>query len=207
MSDWAAWHDAYADPQSQLSARLRIVQAQVRAALPPRLSASFKIVSICAGRGHDLIGALRGYESADQVRARMVELDPRNVAVMRRNAQKVGATLEILRGDAAETAMYEGIVPADLVLLCGVLGNISDEDAATTIGSLPQLCKPGATVIWTRSRRAPDRTPTLRRCFGAAGFEELQFVAPDGVLFSVGSCRFRGSTQPLQSGRLFTFMR
>ncbi len=206
-TDWATWHDAYADPHSQLSRRLQIVQAQIRAALPARPTAPFGIVSICAGRGEDLIGSLRDYASADLVRARLVELDQRNVTDMRRDAQEAGLALEIVRGDAADPRLYDGAVPADLVLLCGVLGNISDEDARSTIHSLPQFCKPGATVIWTRSRRPPDRTPALRRRFRAAGFEELQFIAPQNALFSVGSCRFRGSTQPPRPGRLFTFTR
>jgi hypothetical protein len=98
------------------------------------------------------------------------------------------------------------MVPADLVLLCGVFGNISDADIHNTIGSLPQLCRIGSTAIWTRSRRAPDITPTIRQWFRESDFEEITFYAPDGELFTVGTQVFRGQPLPLQSGRLFTFL-
>jgi hypothetical protein len=184
-----------------------VVQDLIRQVLPARPRQPFKIVSLCAGRGDDLIGVLRGYAYAGLVRARLIELDPRNVAEMTASARAAALELDIVHDDAAELRVYHGAVPADLVLLCGVLGNISDDDVRFTIASLPQLCRAGGTVIWTRSRRAPDRTPQTRCWFAGSGFTELAFVAPDDALFSVGACRFRGSSQPLGSGRLFTFIR
>jgi uncharacterized protein (UPF0548 family) len=98
-------------------------------------------------------------------------------------------------------------VPADLVLMAGVFGNVSDADVFRTIEALPQLCASGATVIWTRSRRAPDLTPTLRCWLKEAGFGEQAFRAPDGQLFSVGVHRFAGVPVPLSPpGRLFKFV-
>jgi hypothetical protein len=122
-------------------------------------------------------------------------------------AQAAGLELDIVQGDSGEPSFYEGFVPADVVLLCGVLGNISERDVRFTIGSLPQLCRNGGTVIWTRSRRAPDLTPRVRRWLSESGFSELAFVAPTDALFSVGAARFDGRTQPLGSRRLFTFDR
>ena len=58
------------------------------------------------------------------------------------------------------------------MLACGVFGNISDADVFHTINLLPQLCRPGATVIWTRSRRVPDLTPAIRQYFAAHGFAD-----------------------------------
>jgi hypothetical protein len=51
------------------------------------------------------------------------------------------------------------------------------------------LCRPGATVIWTRGRRPPDLTPQVRAWFSENGFGEVAFDAgwPDGRLFT-----FRG---------------
>ncbi len=99
--------------------------------------------------------------------------------------------------DAGDPAAYVKAVPADLVLMAGVFGNISDADVRRTIGALPQLCAAGATVIWTRTRRAPDLTPTVRRWLRAAGFIEETFHAPDGVLFYVGVHRFTGVPEAL----------
>ena len=66
--------------------------------------------------------------------------------------------ITITCADAGDFAAYRSAVPADLVLLAGVLGNISDHDVAATIAALPRLCAHGATVIWTRTRRDPDLT-------------------------------------------------
>jgi hypothetical protein len=207
MTDWVAWHRDYRDPASSLSRRLRVVQDQLRRALPVNPREPVHIISLCAGRGDDVIGVLRDYPHAASVRARLVELDALNVEAMSVSAEAAGLDLEIVQGDAAEPGFYEGVVPADVVLLCGVLGNISERDVRFTIASLPQLCRTGGTVIWTRSRRPPDLTPRVRGWFAASGFSELAFVAPGDALFSVGAARFDGEPRPLGSRRFFTFDR
>ncbi|HSC02790.1 MAG TPA: class I SAM-dependent methyltransferase [Solirubrobacteraceae bacterium] len=204
-TDWVAWHRDYQDPASALSRRLRVVQDQLRIALPIRPREPVQVISLCAGRGDDLIEVLRDYPYAGLVRARLVELDPQNVDAMRAAATEAGLELDIVQGDAAEPTLYQGAVPADVVLLCGVLGNVSEPDARFTISSLSQVCRTGGTVIWTRSRRAPDLTPRVRGWFAASGFSELAFVAPGDALWSVGAARFDGKRQPLGSRRFFTF--
>jgi len=184
-----------------------VVQDQIRRALPARPQEPVSVVSLCAGRGDDLIEVLGECRYAGMVRARLVELDPRNVAAMSESARRAGLDLDIVQGDAAEPSLYRGAVPADVVLLCGVLGNIPKRDVQFTIASLPQLCRTGGTVIWTRSRRPPDLTPQIRGWFADAGFSERAFVAPAGVLFSVGAARFHGRPHQLGSRRFFTFNR
>src|ERR1700733_14602858 len=49
-----------------------------------------------------------------------------------------------------------GFVPADIVLVCGIFGNISEDDIHNTVARLPALCGPNATVIWTRGTFVPD---------------------------------------------------
>jgi hypothetical protein len=88
-------------------------------------------------------------------------------------------------------------VPADLVLACGVLGNISDRDARSTIDALPMLCASAATVIWTRHRRPPDLTPRIRSWLAEAGFDEVAFTPIAGGVASVGVHRFVGQTASL----------
>jgi len=100
--------------------------------------------------------------------------------------------VRVERADAGDLASYVGAVPADLVLLVGVFGNTSDADVRGTVEALPELCGPGATVIWTRGRRAPDLTPAIRRWLTDSGFVERAFHAPDDALFSVGVHRFTG---------------
>ena len=205
--DWSVWHEQYEDESSSLRHRLSIVQREIRRALPRQLDRSFSIISLCAGQGKDVVPVLEKYEHVQWVRARLVEIDPTSIGKLRHNVAAAGLNhLEIMQADAACTDAYRGIVPADLVLLCGVFGNISDADVRNTIGTLSQLCRNGSTVIWTRSRRTPDLTPAIRRWFRESDFEEITFYAPDGELFTVGAHVFGGQPIPLQNVRLFTFL-
>ena len=169
--DWRAWHAGYENPDSDLGRRL----ALVRAAAPragPLGAGPIRAISVCAGQGHDIIGVLAEHPRRGDVSARLVELDAQNVVLATAAARATGLdAVEVVAGDASLTDAYVGAAPADLVLVCGVFGNISAQDIANTIGNLGQLCAPGATVIWTRHRRAPDLAPHIRETFQRAGFE------------------------------------
>ena len=81
------------------------------------------------------------------------------------------------------------------------------DDVHHVVASAPMLCAPGATVLWTRHRAEPDLTPSIRRWFAEAGFDEVGFDAPDDVLFGVGAARLAVAPPPLEAGvRLFTFV-
>ncbi len=204
--DWREWHQDYADPDSALGRRLVVVQTQIRAMLDHAPPGSIHAISACAGQGHDLIGALADHPRRDDLTARLVELDQHNVALARQAAQAAGLQgVESIVGDASVSDAYRGAVPADLILLCGVFGNISETDIANTISNLPQLGAAHATVIWTRHRHPPDLTPFIRETFDSAGFDELAFV--DSPPFGVGANRLRVSPQQFQGGvRLFEFV-
>jgi hypothetical protein len=204
--DWRAWHDDYADPDSALGRRLAIVQAQVRAALDRKAPGPVRAISVCAGQGHDLIGVLAGHPRRADVTARLVELDDRNARLARHAADEAELRgVEVLVADASMTDAYRGAVPADLVLLCGVFGNISAEDIATTVSQLPRLCAPEATVIWTRHRQPPDLTPYIRETFRRAGFGELAFE--DSPPFGVGVNRLLAAPRPFNGAiQLFEFI-
>ena len=136
--DWLAWHSPYQDPSSPLSRRLRIIQEHITDWLNQRPRAPLTAVSICAGQGHDLIGVLAHRTDADRVQATLLEYDQRNVAAARAAAETAGLTEVLVRqADAGDPAAYRGAVPADLVLLAGVFGNIDDADIRTTIAALP----------------------------------------------------------------------
>jgi hypothetical protein len=206
-TDWHDWHEPYADETSPLSRRLRLVRRQLGAWLDERPEPALRVVSVCAGQGHDLIGVLAARPDAGRVRAELIENDARNVAAARAAVAAAGlGGITVTQADAGDFAAYRRAVPADLVLLAGVLGNISDADVRATIDALPRLCAPGATVIWTRTRRAPDLTPAIRARLAGAGFAEKAFHAPPDVLFSVGVHRLYGPAQsPPAHGRIFTF--
>jgi len=142
------------------------------------------------------------------VQARLVELDARNVASggMSASAANLDA-IEIVQADAGTTDAYEGAVPANIVLSCGVFGNITGADILSTIRTFPSLCSEGAAVIWTRNRLPPDLTPNIRVWFREAGFSEEAFSVPESTVFGVGVHRFAQEPQSFESGRrLFTFV-
>jgi hypothetical protein len=199
--DWLEWHRGY-ETTPDRAKRLELVRREIADALDRAVAGPFRAVSICAGDGRDLLGVLARHTRAVDVRARLVELDPSLAGNAREAATKLGLTgVEVLTTDAGSSGAYVGAVPADLVLLCGVFGNISDVDVRTTIDALPQLCARGATVIWTRHRRPPDLTGPIRRWMADAGLEEVGFQGIPGGVASVGVHRFVGRPVPLIPGQ------
>ncbi len=207
-SRWATWHEAYADPESGLSRRLRHVQRRFADGLTAAPPGPITVISLCAGEGRDVIGVLSEHPRRNDVTARLVELDPTIAAKARAAADAAGLTqVEVVTGDAAVVGSYQGIAPADVVLAVGIFGNVSEADIRATIDGLRSLSRAGATVLWTRHRKEPDLTPTIRRWFAEAGFEELGFDHEDGHEFGVGAQRFVGTPIALEPGRrLFEFV-
>lgn len=206
--DWAGWHTAYDDPASQLSRRLEIVRTRLSEALDRAPVGPVKLISMCAGQGRDVIGVLGSHPRADDVSALLVELDERNVEYARATAAGAGLDqVEVVCADAGITDAYSGGAPAQIVLACGIFGNVSDESIRKTISTLPELCDGGATVIWTRHRIPPDKTPMIRDEFRASSFSELSFDAQDEIFpITVGVHRFDGTPRPLEgSTRMFAF--
>ncbi|MCX5415522.1 class I SAM-dependent methyltransferase [Streptomyces sp. NBC_00059] len=205
--DWNSWHDRYDVADSWMARRLETVRAQIRAVLDAAPAGPLSVISLCAGDGRDLLHVLAGHPRRTDVRARLVELDARNAEAASLTARGAGLEqVEVVTGDAALIDRYKDRVPADLVLICGVFGNITDHDIERTIGACNQLCRTGGTVIWTRHRGAPDRVPLICDWFGAQDFE-LRWVSEPSVGYGVGVHRFMGTPQPVRSGRrLFRFV-
>jgi hypothetical protein len=205
---WIRWHAPYADPASSLSRRLAVVQRRLRDALDGAPAGPVRIVSLCSGQGRDVIGVLADHPRRADVTARLVDADPQLVADARDLADRAGVGgLELVCSDASTPSAWRGMAPAGVVLLCGLFGNISDDDIRQTIAELPHLCAAGATVIWTRHRRPPDRTPAIRSWFTDHGLAEVGFDTEDGLMFGVGTHRFTGEPQPWRPDRrLFHFV-
>jgi hypothetical protein len=203
--DWKTWHERYDDPGSELSRRLEAVKEQVRGALDRAPAGPVPVVSLCAGQGRDLLEVLADHPRRADVQARLVELDPVLAASARTRAVEFGQ-VEVVAGDASLTDQYVGLVPAELVLLCGIFGNISSEDIRRTVDASPQLCRTGGTVIWTRHREDPDLAPSICDWFEARGFERVWLSDRDAG-FGVGVHRFTGVPEPLITGQsLFSFV-
>jgi hypothetical protein len=205
--DWYAWHDRYDDPDSSLCRRLLAVQERVRATLDRLPAGPVRAISLCAGQGRDLIGVLADHPRRHDVTARLVELDARNAEFARRAAADAGLSgVEVVTGDAAGAGRYADLVPADLVLLCGIFGNITDDDIRAVVDRCPQLCATGGSVVWTRHREEPDLVPEICRWFAERDFE-LEALSDREAGFGVAAHRFTGRPQTLEAGaRMFTFV-
>jgi hypothetical protein len=211
--DWHAWHAEYADPASSLSRRLEVVRTQLRALLSAA-DGPVRLVSMCSGDGRDTLPVLA--ETGADVDAALIELDAELAETARQAARGLGLDgVDVRTADAGTTDSYRDAVPADVVMACGVFGNVSDDDIAITVARLPSLMAPGGHVIWTRGCRVPedptgfdgDPSEYVRGLLQIVGFEEVAFVRPDDAGFRVGVHRWPGPATTFEAGvRMFTFV-
>lgn len=202
--DWYEWHEQYEDPESHLAQRLATVQSRIRAALDEAPPGPLRAISVVAGQGRDLIPVLASHPRGADVNARLVEIEPRNTAVARELADGMSC-VDIVTGDASLVDAYAGLVPADLVLLCGLFGNITDQDIRATISAARGLTRAGGTVIWTRGRGEPDEFEWVASVFEEYGFERV-FLSEAGPRYGVGAHRHAGPVLPLPDRSMFTFV-
>ena len=210
--DWHAWHDEYDDPASSLSRRLAEVRAQL-ALVVGSGDEPLRLLSLCSGDGRDTIPVLA--ESPRDVSACLVELDPELAATARDSGREAGLDLEVRCGDAGAAEVFADRLPVDVLMLCGIFGNISDADVERCVPAAPAMVAPGGTVIWTRGHQVPD-DPTgqrgdpaewVRGLFAAAGFDEVAFVKPHGASYRVGVCRQPGRASGWASEWGFSFVK
>ena len=159
----------------------------------------------CAGQGRDVIGALTGHPRRGDVRARLVELDERNVAFARQAAQAAGLhRVEVLQADAGVTDACAGAVPAQVVLACGIFGNISERHPGH--GGRP--AQPVRTRRAGRVDQAPPPArpdPAIRSWFAEAASARRRSTSA-GRLHVGGGAPADGRARRAGLGqRLFTF--
>lgn len=205
--DWFEWHKGYRRSPA-LNARLSLVRIQVANCLNACPTGEIRVVSVCAGDGRDLLGVLIDHPRTLDVRARLVELDQRLVECGRSAAQAAGlsAQVEFSQSDATLSSAYEGMVPADIVIVCGVFGNLSEEQTPRLVQNLPYLCKSEGYVIWTRSRNNPNaacQTAKIQELLRGADFEEVCFAVTPEEKFAVSTSRYLAKTWALPKDQQF----
>ena len=210
MRDYQAWHHDYDDPASALSQRLLRVQHRLSERLDAASPGPLRLISMCAGQGRDVIPVLARHPRREEVQARLFEIDHENATYARQLAKGAGLErLDVVEVDASTSDPYEPFVPADIVLACGVFGNISDVDLENTVRHLSMLCAPAASVIWTRHWKQPEVIRSIRAWFEESGFEDLGFEAlQNEAKMGVGVNRLAAMPKPFTPGyRFFTFVR
>ena len=208
LRDYVRWHDGYERPGSRLHRRLQVVVRYIHRALDELPSGEVRTISMCAGQGIDILTAVEGHPRAGDLTGRLVELDPQNVEIAQARIDELGVRLEAVAGDASTSSAYVDVVPADLVLACGIFGNVSEEDIERTVRFLPSLCAPGAWVLWTRNPRDADLVARFQGWLEEVGLEQVDVeIAPDGK-YGVGVNRLVVEPPPFTAGQhLFTFTR
>lgn len=190
MGTWVEWHEAYEHPGSSLSRRLEVVTGRLRFVLQ-KAGPMPSILSLCSGDGRDVIGTLASHPDPVR-RAVLVEADAALAARARRAADTHGlSAVEVRCRDAGAVASFVDLIPVDVLLLCGIFGNIEHAMVKRVVDLIPRLVTNGGFVIWTRGGSEPDRRPEIRKWFSDAGHEELAFDgAPEP--FGVGLNRVTG---------------
>jgi hypothetical protein len=207
--DWFEWHDLY-NTDAKLQQRLEIVRKYIAYSLDASPAGAIRVVSVCAGDGRDLLGALANHPRTQDVYARLVELNPQLVERGRATIESLGLSkqIEFINGDATSAANYIGAVPADIVIVCGVLGNLADEtELNRLLGNLSFLSKKGAFVLWTRGHsQGIAYSETVRKYFREFGFEEINFQLTATGDMGVGIHRYLGETLSVpKEQQLFVF--
>ena len=204
---WVRWHQAYDDAANPLNERRRHVVDAITQSLDAAPPGPLTVVSLCAGDATDMAMGVGRHRRRGDVVGAAVELDRELARRAADNLERAGVRLDVRLDDAGDVQSFSDLLPADLLLLVGIFGNISDTDIERTISAVPTLCRPGATIIWTRHRRTPDLTPRVRAWFEQHGCTHLRFDAPESFSWTVGAERLgpvadRATTRP---ARLFTF--
>ena len=167
------------------------------------------MLSLCAGDGRDLIPELAARRQQG-VEAVLVEWNAGLAERARTGARAAGlGGVEVRAADAALAESFADVLPVDLLLLCGIFGNVAEPDIRRTIAAVPAMLRRGGLVVWTRGHcGGTDLRPSVRRWVKEAGLRE---VAYDGEpeRYGVGVARGEASTPSERRvpDRLFTFVR
>ncbi|WP_194916025.1 class I SAM-dependent methyltransferase family protein [Catenulispora rubra] len=211
LRDWKTWFAEYDNPDSSMAQRLVVVQRGIRRALDEAPAGSIKILSLCAGEGRDLVPVLAEHPRRADVRARLIEFDPAIAQIARDavTAADLDGVVEVGTGDAADPALFGDYAPADLLLLCGIFGNITEADIQNTVTRAANLTARGGTAIWTRHRWDPAVIPRIQGWFTAAGFSDLwesDSELPTSV-YVAGNRQERDPAPLPDDKKLFTFVK
>ncbi len=184
--DWTEWHRGYADPESELSRRLAVVTAAIVHALDTAAPGPIRVLSLCAGEARDLSSAAVDHPRCSDLVGCAVELNAGLASIAASNLREAGTGLEVRCADAGRSVHWIDLAPVDLLLVCGIFGNITEADIRRIVDAVPSVVRPGGTVIWTRHRRGEDLTPTIRQWFADAGCEPLSYESPGAMSYGVG---------------------
>jgi hypothetical protein len=208
--NWNGWLEA-AYKQRRYLERLLTVQEHLAECLDIAPAGSVRIISICAGDGRDVIDVLRLHHRRIDAAAWLVELNRQSIdaGVCRATSAGLENTVRFLNQDATIYQTYKDIVPADIVLVCGVWGHVPTDERRRLVQTLAALCRRGAMVIWTR-RVGPHwtRFEEIDSLFADSAWQKVRISFTTGEKWAVVTNRYCGPpTEFPAGGRFFHFRR
>ena len=205
---WSDWPQR-AYQQRRYQQRLAAVQQHLVECLDAAPAGEVRIVSVCAGDGRDLLGVLEMHERRNDVAAWLVEQSLPSVTAGAARADSLGLSgaMSFLHADATIYETYQGIAPADIVLLCGVWGHVPSHERTNVIRALACLCKPGGAVIWSRAvAKGMARLQQIQSLFATSSWEKVAVTITPDKSWAVATHRYSGPTVELPpDGQIFHF--
>ena len=157
MADhWVRWHTAYDDAANPLSERRRHVVDAITRSLDAAPPGPLTVVSLCAGDATDVAMAVGRHMRRGDIFGAAVELDPELARRAAVNLERAGVGLDVRCADAGDAQSFSDLPPADLLLLVGIFGNISEADIERTVSAVPAL------VPTRRQDHLDPASPTAR---------------------------------------------
>ena len=143
MRDWVQWHELYKS-NLPLRIRLKLVQSQLKRALNKASDGPVTILSLFAGDARDLSGVLSRHARAKDVSAYLIECNSDLVEAGRKKFDDLGLgdQVDFRVADATDPTSYDDIPPADIVLVCGMLGFVTSETTLDLVRALRSYLKP-----------------------------------------------------------------
>jgi hypothetical protein len=205
---WSGWpQQVYRTAHYQQ--RLAAVQMHLGECIDLAPAGLVRIVSLCAGDGRDVIGTMVGHRRRGDVRACLVELNEHSVGQGIESAKAAGVDgqIKFIAGDATDFASYQGYLPCDIMLVCGVWGHVPPLERERLVASLAKFGKQGSAVVWTRGvSRGMSRLDDIQEHFVKPIWERVRLTFTQDEEWAVVTHRYCGSPQRTPpSGRVFEF--
>jgi Putative methyltransferase len=208
--EWSGWpEEAY--QRERYQQRLSAVHEHLTECLNLAPQGGVRSISVCSGDGRDVLGVLEFHRRAADVAAFLVELDSHSVAAGESRVKRAGleSIVSFLNTDATIYDTYQGIAPADIILVCGVWGHVPPEERAELVTALECFCKPGGRVIWTRGvSKGTHRLEAIEAHFSGANWRKTRVSITPNEEWGVVTHQYCGLPKEIPAtGRIFHFTR
>jgi hypothetical protein len=207
---WSGWPEK-AYQREGYQQRLQAVQEHLSECLDEAPPGPVRILSMCAGDGRDVIGAVRAHRRRKDVSAWLVELNSQSVELGKGYSVNAGLerSLKFINADATVYSTYKQIAQADIVLVCGVWGHVPAGEKSMLVRAISTLCKPGGAVIWTRgTSKGIGRVREIEALFAGTWWDKSRVTYTPDAAWAIATYRYHGPAHEMPAdGQIFHFQK